>query len=112
MLGFLILEIGIACLTVFGFCCLLQLLFDCFYAAKHFYITVEIREERDADMLDMLLHEARSAFFRKRRMKTLVLISSHLFEKEIVGTRDGVLYDPYADLLEEYAAECYIMDWD
>ena len=112
MLALLILEIGIACLSVFGFYCFLRMVFDFFFARKLFWITVEIREDRDADMLDMLLHEAQSAFFRKRGMRVLVLISNRLFEKEIVGTNDGVLYDEYAEILEEYAAECYIMDWD
>ena len=60
----------------------------------------------------MLLHEAESAFFRKKYPRAVVLISSVLFENGTMGTSDGILYDRYADLIEQYAAECYIMDWD
>ena len=108
----LIFEIGIACLSVFGFYCLLKTLLECFFSSERLWIAVEVREEKDADMLDMLLHEADSAFFRKGGMKTVVLFSSSLFENGIVGSTDGVLYDEYAALVDEYAAECYIMDFD
>ena len=108
----LIWRVGISALAVFGFCCMLQMLLDHMFSSKRFWITVKIRDEKDADMLDLLLHEAYSAFFRKRASRTIVLISSTLFENGTVGGRDGVLYDRYADLIEEYAAECYIMDWD
>ena len=112
MLARLICDVGIAALAMFGFCCMIHILLDSFFSAKHFWITVKIRDEKDADMLDMLLHEAESAFFRKKATHTVVLISSVLFENETVGSPDGVLYDRYADLIEAYAAECYIMDWD
>lgn len=108
----LLFEIGIACLSVFGFYCLLKTLMEWLFSSERLWIAVEVREEKDADMLDMLLHEADSAFFRRRGMKTVVMISSDLFDREIVGTADGVLYDQYAALLDEYAAECYIMDWN
>ena len=112
MLFDLILNVGIACFAVFGFCCFLQTVLDRVFSSKHFWVTVKIRDEKDADMLDMLLHEADSAFFRKHGTRTVVLISSALFESGTVGSADGVLYDRYAALIEEYAAECYIMDWD
>lgn len=112
MLFDLILMVGLACFAVFGFCCFIQMVLDCLFSSGRFWITVKIKDEKDADMLDMLLHEADSAFFRKHGTRTVVLISSALFENETVGSADGVLYDRYAELIEAYAAECYVMDWD
>ncbi len=108
----LICDVVLAMLAVFGFCCLIHTALDGIVCSKRLAITVTVRDEKDADMLDMLLHEADSAFFRRRGMKTVVLISSSLFEAEKIGSTDGVLFDRYAELLEGYAVECYIMDWD
>ena len=112
MLLDLSIRVGIAFLAVFGFCCLVQTVMDRVFSSKRFWITIKIKDEKDADMLDMLLHEAESAFFRRKTSRAVVLISSILFENGTMGTSDGVLYDRYANLIEDYAAECYIMDWD
>ena len=106
------LDLAIACFAVFGFYCVLQMLLDALASVDRFWVTVKIRNENDADMLDMLLHEANSAFFRKKRARTVVLISSALFANGTVGRSDGTLYDTYADVIDRYGAECYIMDWD
>ena len=108
MLALLILEIGIACLSVFGFYCFLRMVFDFFFARKLFWITVEIREERDADMLDMLLHEAGSAFLRKGRVRLVVLLSTALMDGT-VGFGEELL-EEYAALLDRYGAECYLIE--
>ncbi len=112
MLSRLILQVGVALLSVFGFCCMLQMILDVVFTSKHYWITVKVKDKKDADMLDMLLHEAASAFFRKRGERTVVLISSALFDDGTVGSADGVLYDRYAALIDRYAAECYVMDWE
>ena len=109
---YLILKILIAALAVFGFYCAVQTVMDLIFSARRFQITIKIKNEKDADMLDMLLHEAQSAFFRKKSPCAVVSISSSLFEREIMGSRDGVLFDRYSDLIEQYRAECYVMDWD
>ena len=107
-----ILEAMVACFAVFGFFCTLQMLLDRIFSVQAFWITIKIKDANDADMLDMLLHEAKSAFFRKTNAKTVVLVSSALFESGTVGSVDGTLYDCYAELIERYGAECYIMDWE
>ena len=112
MLSKLILQIMIAFFSVFGFCSALQTVLDIVFTSKHYWITVKVRDEKDADMLDMLLHEAASAFFKKRGTRTVVLISSSLFQNGTVGSADGILYDRYAELIEEYEAECYVMEWE
>ncbi len=112
MLIALICDVVLAAFAVIGFCCLIHAVLDGRACSGRLGITVTVRDEKDADMLDMLLHEADSAFFRIRGMKTVVLVSASLFEREKIGSTDGVLHDRYAELLEAYAAECYIMDWD
>lgn len=107
-----ILEMMVACFSVFGFYCALQMLMDRIFSVQRFWVTVKIKDASDADVLDMLLHEAKSAFFRKTNARTVVLISSTLFEDGTMGSADGVLYDHYADLIEHFDAECYIMDFE
>ena len=104
-------DIGIACLAVLGFYCLICTVLGICFPSDRLRIAVEIRNEKDADMLDVLLHEAESAFFRKRGMRVTVLISQALFDAELIGSVNGTLYDRYARILDYYGAECYMIDF-
>lgn len=104
--------IGVALFATYGFCCMLHAILDFVFTSNHYWITIKVKDEKDADMLDMLLHEADSAFFRKRGERTVVLISSALFANGVMGSADGILHDAWADLLDRYGAECYVMEWD
>lgn len=108
----LLLDIGIACLAVFGFYFLICTVLGFLDSDDRTWIAVTVKDRKDADMLDVRLHEAGSAFFKKRGMRTVVLISQQLFLDGIVGTPDGVLYDCYAEIAEYYGVDCYMIDWD
>ncbi len=107
MLLHLILEISAALFAVFGFYCALRTVADLFWAPKQLYAAIEVQNKEDAEMLDVLLHEAYSAFFRKGH-RIVVLLSASLMDGTVgVGEE---LFDAYSDLLERYGAECYLID--
>lgn len=106
----LLLDIVIACLAVLGFYCLIGTVLGLLYSDDRVWIAVTVKDKKDADMLDVRLHEAESAFFKKRGMRVVVLISKHLFENGTVGSADGVLHDCYAQITEYYGVTCYIID--
>ena len=105
----LILEITVALFAVLGFYAALRMVADLFWAPRQLRIAIEIQTEEDADMLDVLLHEAYSAFLLPKRAKIVVLFSSALLETGRVG-EDDVLFERYADLLESYGAESYLIE--
>ena len=94
--------------STFGFCCALRMLTDWIFASRQICVAIEITEKKDADMLDVLLHEAGSAFLRKGKARLVVLLSSELMEG-IVGEGED-LYPEYQELLDLYDAECYLID--
>lgn len=105
----LILEVTAALFAVFGFYCAMQLITEWFFIPENLAVAVEIRNKEDADMLEMLLHEARSASFRKGHTRLVVLLSTDLLDGT-VGSADGTLGERYLSLLEEYGAECLLID--
>ena len=94
--------------AVFGFCCAVWLACDWLFSSKRISVAVEIKNEKDADMLDMLLHEARSAFFKKQSVRPVVLVASELMNG-VMGMGDE-LYERYAEVLDRFGAECYVID--
>ena len=107
----LLLDIVIACLAVFGFYCLIGTVLGFLCSDDRVWIAVTVKDKKDADMLDVRLHEAESAFFRKKGMRVTVLISQALFDAELIGSVNGTLYDRYARILDYYGAECYMIDF-
>ena len=107
MLWNVLLEASAAMLAVFGFYCALRMVADLFWNPKQIVVAVEVRNTKDAEMLDVLLHEAYSAFFRKGR-RIVVLLSAELMNGT-VGTGED-LFERYSDLLQSYGAECYLID--
>ena len=108
MLWELILQVAVALFAIFGFYCALRLFTDLFFASEQIAVAVEIRDQKDAEMLDVLLHEAWSAFFRKRHARLVVLLSYELMDGR-VGVGE-VLFPAYLEILERWGAECYLID--
>lgn len=100
-------QITVAFFAVVGFFWVLRVFFSCLYMPENLAVAIEIRTREDADMLDMLLHEAGSAFSRPRPMRTVVLISTGLMDGT-VGFGEELL-EQYEDLLDRYGAECYLI---
>lgn len=104
----LITEIGVAMLAVFGFCCALQMLLDLLFSSDRISVAIEITEKKDADTLDILLREAQTLSLGKGRPRLVVLISAALMDGT-VGTVD-VLNENYAAIIDQYGADCYLID--
>ena len=107
MLWQTILDVAAALLAVFGFYCALRMVADLFWNPKQICVAVKVQNKEDAEMLDVLLHEAYSAFFRKGR-RIAVLLSSELMDGT-VGLGEE-LFEKYSDLIDTYGAECYLID--
>ena len=107
MLWNVLLEASAAMFAVFGFYCALRMAADLFWNPKQIAIAVEVRNTKDAEMLDVLLHEAYSAFFRKGH-RIVVRLSGELMDGTVgVGEE---LFEKYSDLIQTYGAECYLID--
>ena len=107
MLFRVILDVSVAMLSGFGFYCALRTVVDMLWSPKQLYVAIEVRTSEDADMLDVLLHEAYAAFFRKG--KQIVVLFSNELMNGTVGEGEQ-LYDKYSDLLDTYGADCYLID--
>ncbi len=107
---FLELFLGVMLLAcaIFGAYCAIKTLSEALFSSDRITVALEIRERRDADELDMLLREAQSTSLRRGRTRVVVLLSSDLMDGT-VGEGDK-LYDGYADLLDRFGAECYLID--
>lgn len=103
-----ILAASIAMFSVFGVYCALRTLVEWLSASERVAVAVEVRTKQDADVLDMLLHEARSAFLRRGHARIVVLVSTDLMDGTL-GEGEELL-DDYIDLLSRYGAECYLID--
>ena len=108
MLYDLILEASVALFAVYGFTCALRAFANFLGAPPQLMVAVEVQSKEDADMLDVLLHEAYSAFFQRRRTRVVVLISQALMDGTVGEGEE--LFDRYSDLLDVYGAECYLID--
>ena len=104
----LIYYIILSIFAAFGFCCALRLLAEWVWSPEQLAIAVEILDEEDAEMLDMLLHEAFSAFSRHRGMRVTVLLSASLMDGR-VGVGEELLPD-YREILDHYGVDCYLID--
>ena len=107
MLWQVVLEVLAAMFAVFGFYCAMRMAVDLLWKPSQICIAVTVQNKKDAEMLDVLLHEAYSAFFRKGR-RIVVLLSAELMDGT-VGVGEELL-EKYSDLLQSYGAECYLID--
>ena len=103
-----ILEVVAALFAVFGFACAVRMLTEVLFAAEQISVAVEIKTKEDADMLEMLLHEAQSAFLRKGHARLTVLLSTELMDGTVGAGEE--LSDDIVELLDRYGAECCLID--
>ena len=94
--------------SVFGFSCAVWMLADWGTAPNNQALAVLIMNQNDADLLDLLLEDARHSFFTKCSKSPVVLISSELMNGT-VGF-DDVLFEKYEQILDRYGAECYVIE--
>ena len=104
----LLFYIVLSLFAVFGFFCAVRLFTELIFASEQIAIAIEVRNRNDAEMLDMLLHEAVSAFLRRGRSHIVVLLSAELMDGTVGEGED--LLPRYQDLLDRYGAECYLID--
>lgn len=108
MSGMLLAEIAVALLAVIGFYCVVKIGLEWLFFPRNVLVAVEVNTREDADMLDVLLHEAGSASFRKCSRRTVVLIASELMDGT-VGFGDALL-EEYEELLYYYGADYYLVN--
>ena len=101
-------DVSVALFAVFGFYCTVRLAFELVFTPGQIAVAVEVRDQTDVQELDLLLHEARSTFLRKGKSRIVVLLSSELMDGTVGKGEELDLR--YAELLDEYGAECYLID--
>ena len=102
-----VLAVTVSLLAVFGLWCAIKFPIEAFFSSGQVVAAVELKNEKDAELLDVLLHEAHSAFFRKGMRRIIVLIDVSLMDG-CIG-RDGVPYEKTLELLARYGAEYRII---
>ncbi len=103
-----VIEVTVALFAVFGFYCVIRLFCELLFAPSQLAVAVEVREREDAEMLDMLLQDARGAFLRRGHARLVVLLSYELMDGT-VGIGEELL-PHYKELLEQFDAECYLIE--
>ena len=103
-----VIEVCVALFAVFGFYCAARFFFELLFAPSQLAVAVEVREREDAEMLDMLLREARGSFLRRGRARLVVLLSYDLMDGS-VGIGEELL-PHYKELLEQFDADCYLIE--
>lgn len=98
MIGTLIAETTVAVFAVFGAVCAVRAFAELLFPIPAIAVAVELCGDEDADRLAMLLHDARSAYFRKRRTRVVVLIPRGI-------TRGGKLPGDLERVIDAYGAE-------
>ncbi len=98
-----LLAVIVSMLAVFGLWCAIKFPLEALFSSGRVIASIELRNEKDAEMLDVLLHEAHSAFFRKGMRRVVVLIDRPLLYG-VIG-HDGVPGERILELLAYYGAE-------
>lgn len=91
-----------AVFAVFGAVCTVRMLADSLFPVRQLAVAVEICDREDADVLDMLLHEAQLASACAGGARLVVLLP------EALAPGDEIPEDLEA-VLERYHAECYLI---
>ena len=104
----MLLELGVAMLAIYGLSCAARVLTEWIFPQKRLVMAVELCTEEDARDLDLLLSMARTSVMRRGRGRICVLISTELMQGQM--GQDLTLYEEYEALLEQYGAECYLIE--
>ena len=102
-----LLAVTVSMLAVFGLWCAIKLLFEMLFSPKCLVVAIELTKEKDAEMLDVLLQQAHSAFFCQRIRRIVVLIDAQLLQG-CLGT-DGVPSEQVLELLAHFGADYRVM---
>ena len=102
-----LLAVTVSMLAVFGLWCAIKFPVEALLSSGRVVAAVELKNEKDAEMLDVLLHEAHSAFFRKGMRRIIVLIDVSLVYG-CLGT-EGIPDEKTLELLARYGADYRIM---
>lgn len=102
-----VLAVTVSLLAVFGLWCAIKFPIEAFFSSGKVVAAIELGNEKDAEMLDVLLHEAHSAFFRKGMRRVIVLIDVSLLNG-CIGS-EGVPNEQTLELLARYGAEYRVM---
>ena len=103
-----LLAVTVSMLAVFGLWCAIKFPVEALLSSGRVVAAVELKNEKDAEMLDVLLHEAHSAFFRKGMRRIVVLIDAPLLYG-VIG-QDGVPCEDVLELLAYYGAEYRVIN--
>lgn len=103
-----VIEVSIALFAVFGFYCAVRAFCELLFAPSQLSVAIEVREREDAEMLDMLLREARGSFLRRGHARLVVLLSYELMDGT-VGIGEELL-PAYRELIDSFDAECYLIE--
>ena len=103
-----LLAATVSLLAVFGLWCTIKLLLEMLFSPHCLVVAIELTNEKDAEMLDVLLQQAHSAFFCQRMRRIVVLIDASLLQGSI-GT-DGVPSEQVIVLLARYGAQYRVME--
>ena len=103
----ILIAVVAALFSVFGFYCAVRTIGEMLFPARRLSVAVEVRDKRDVEDLDMLLDEAVKASLGGGA-RLVVLMSVELMDGT-VGFGDE-LSDYYADLLDRFGAECYLIE--
>ena len=98
-----LLAVTLSMLAVFGLWCALKLIGETLFSHKCLVAAIEITNEKDAEMLDVLLQQAHSAFFCQRSRRIVVLFNAPLLYGRL--GHDGVPSEHVLELLAFYGAE-------
>lgn len=103
-------RVAVALFAAFGLYCAMRMLVEALFSSDRIAVAIEVETHGDAEELDMLLHEARVVFGRRRGTRLIVLLSSALMDGTLgTGTE---LTPACEELLDRYGAECYLMDYE
>ena len=98
-----LLAVTLSMLAVLGLWCALKLIGETLFSHKCLVAAIEITNEKDAEMLDVLLQQAHSAFFCQRSRRIVVLFDAPLLYGRL--GHDGVPSEHVLELLAFYGAE-------
>ena len=99
-------QVFLSVLAIFGLIFLFRVTFDGSFAPSAITVAVIIRNQKDADDLDILLCEAERNLLRRRNVPVVVLVSEALLQGDI--GEGGVLFSEYRELLLAHHAILYI----
>ena len=89
--------------ALFGLVCAIELIVEACFPDRRIFTVVEIRSPEDAEVLDLLLAEAKRTSMRSVSSRVGVLMSENVL-------CDGEVPPKMLEILDRYGAECYLCE--